>query len=76
MDDVPGAPHHVVFDCSTGETTYTLLTEQELADADARRLEQEQARAAADADDQALRDAVAAHSDPTVKALAARLGLA
>lgn len=70
------APHHVVFDCATGATTHTVLIEKELNDMRARQAEHDQRRADEAAEEQALRDAVAAHPDPVVQALAKRAGLA
>lgn len=68
-------PVHTEVNVETGETTHTPITDEEWAD-----LKQREAAAIAatkqqEQEDQALREAVAAHPDPVVQALAKRAGL-
>lgn len=68
-------PVHLEVDCATGKATRTPLTDDEWNErraAEAQAVADEQARASADAQ---LCAAVAAHPDPIVRELAARLGL-
>lgn len=75
MSDTDRPVHHEV-DCSTGQATLTPVTDEELEQIQARTTAAFAEQAEAAAEEAALRAAVAAHPDPLVKALAARLGLA
>lgn len=68
-------PVHVVIDCSTGETTSTPMTPEELSEHLSRAQEHAAAVQAHQERENALRAAVAAHQDPLVQELARRVGL-
>jgi len=68
-------PVHHEFNCATGATTVTELTDGELEGMRRRDQAEAQRKADEEAREQVLRDAVAAHPDPVVQALAKRAGL-
>jgi hypothetical protein len=69
-------PVHAVYDCAVGEQVEVPFTDAEWAEHKARIVQDGAEREAAAKTDAELRAAVAAHPDPVVHALAARLGLA
>lgn len=76
MSEQDERPVHHAYDCSTGETTVTPFTDGEWAEHRKTAATEAASMAALQAEDEALRTAVAAHPDPVVQALAKRAGLA
>ena len=74
-DTTEERPVHHEFNCSAGEVTITPMTDEEWAAYKAQAVEHATEQAAQQAEDDALRAAVAAHADPVVKALAGKLGI-
>lgn len=68
-------PVHVVHDVSNGATTVTAITDEEWDEIDARTAANEEAERQRLAQDEQLRQQVAAHPDPVVQALARRAGV-
>lgn len=73
MSEAEVVEHHEV-NCLTGEVTRTPLVDEEIAEMSSIADANEKRAAQEAADETALRQAVAGHQDPVVKALAARLG--
>lgn len=67
-------PVHHEYDCATGETTITPLTDEEWEEHKQREIADKEMIAKEAADEDALREAVRNHEDPVVKALGAKLG--
>ena len=63
-------------DCATGEVAILDMTDAEKAAHDAAQADAARVEGAIAAERDALREAVAGHPDPVVRALAARLGIA
>ena len=68
-------PVHVVHDLSTGATTVTAISDAEWDEIDQRTAQAVAAEQQRLAEEQQLREAVDAHPDPVVQALARRAGL-
>lgn len=68
-------PVHRNVDVLTGEVTETPISDEDWDAMDSREAADAERRAAQQAEDEALRAAVAAHADPVVQALARRAGL-
>ena len=75
MDEVQQAqrPVHTVVDCRSGEAVHTPLSDAEVAEQQSGMQAAAAAEAARTAADAELRAQVAAHPDPLVQALAARV---
>lgn len=68
-------PVHHEYNCETGETTLTPMTDEEWEAHKANIAQFDQERAQKEAAEAALKQAVAEHQDPIVQELAARLGI-
>lgn len=73
----PEHPHHVEVDVSTGLVGYTRLTDEQVAEQEARAAEEATARASIDAQLRERQDIIRARAkeDPAFKALAEHLGI-
>lgn len=68
-------PVHVEINVSTGVVSHTPVTDQEWDEIEARGAALVEAEQRQQAEDEALRQAVAEHPDPVVQALARRAGV-
>ncbi len=68
-------PVHHEYNCETGETTHTPMTDEEWEVHKARTAQFEAMAKKQEEDDAALKEAVQNHTDPVVRELASRLGI-